>query len=233
MSKILQRIIDEQIKAWELENSGKRKIISPKGEPFPIITISREFGALGAALAVLIGEKTGFKVWDSNILQTIAEELGSNQKYVKELDENRRELIEDMVGGFMTNVNTNVDYFRTLKNLIRTIEQNGNAIIVGRGANYICKKPYSLHIRIVCPLEKRIREYSQREGISLEDAESIIKKTDKERAEFVRYYFKKEVSKSSDYDLLLKSGTFSLQEMLPIVKEAYEQKSKLKLEVIN
>lgn len=232
MAKILHKIIEEQIKSWELESSGKNKIVSPKGEPFPVITISREFGALGAALANLIGEKTGFKVWDKNLLEAIADKLGSNQKYLKTLDENRRELIQDMVVGFMTNVNTNVDYYRTLNSLVRTIEENGNAVIVGRGANYICKKPASFHVRVVCPLEKRIREYSQREGIKAEEAESIIHKTDKERAEFVRHYFKKDVSQSSDYDLILNSGTFSLQEMMQIFVEAYEQKSGLKLEIV-
>lgn len=232
MAKILHKIIDEQIKTWEHESSEKIKIISPKGEPFPVITISREFGALGAALANLIGEKTGFKIWDRNILEAIADKLGSNQKYVKTLDENRRELIEDMVVGFMTNGNTNVDYYRTLSSLVRTIEENGNAVIVGRGANYICKKPGSFHIRVVCPLEKRILEYSQRENITKEEAESVIYKTDEERAEFVHYYFKKDVSQPSDYDLILNSGTFTLQEMMQIFIEAYEQKSGLKLEIV-
>ena len=41
MAKILQKIINEQIKTWELRGSGKPKIASPKGEPFPVITISR------------------------------------------------------------------------------------------------------------------------------------------------------------------------------------------------
>lgn len=232
MAKILHKIIDEQIKSWEIENSGKNKIVSPKGKPFPVITISREFGARGAALANLIGEKTGFKVWDKNLLEAIADKLGSNQKYLKILDENRRELIEDMVVGFMTNIKTNVDYYRTLNSVVRTIEENGNAVIVGRGANYICKKPESFHVRVVCPLEKRIREYSQRENITAEEAESIIHKIDKERSEFVRYYFKKNVSQSSDYDLLLNSGTFGLQEMMQIFIEAYEQKSGLKLEIV-
>lgn len=232
MAKILQKIINEQIKTWELRGSGKPKIASPKGEPFPVITISREFGALGAALANLMGEKTNFKVWDKNILQAMAEELGSNQKYLEALDENPRELIGDMVVGFMTNVNTNVEYFRTLNNLVRTIEKNGNAVIVGRGANYICKKPESFHIRIVSTVDKRIDEYSLREEITKEEAESVILKKDKERKEFVRHYFKKDVTQSSDYDLILNSGTFNLQQMMQIAIEGYEQKTGLKLELI-
>ncbi|WP_234569367.1 AAA family ATPase [Rhodohalobacter sp. 614A] len=233
MAKILHKIIDEQIKSWELESSFKNKIIAPQGKQFPVITISREFGARGAALAALMGEKIGFKVWDRDILQAIADKLGSNQKYLKSLDESRRVLIEDVVVGFMKNVNTNVNYLRTLNRLIRTIEYHGNAIIVGRGANYICKNPHSFHLRIVSPVERRAADYASREGISKEDALAIIRKTDEERAEFVRYHFKSDVSNASNYDLLINSATFSLQDMMSIVIEAYEQKSGFQLEIIN
>lgn len=233
MAKILNKIINEQIKSWELESSFKNKIIAPKGKQFPVITISREFGARGAALAALMGEKIGFKVWDRDILQAIAEKLGSNQKYLKSVDESRREMIEDVVVGFMKNVNTNVNYLRTLNRLIRTIEYHGNAIIVGRGANYICKNPHSFHLRIVSPIEKRATDYAAREEISRDEAILIIQKTDSERSQFIRYHFKKDVTRASDYDLVLNSGTFSLQDMMAIVIEAYEQKSGYKLEIIN
>lgn len=233
MSNILNKIINEQIKVWEHENSGTNRIIPPIENPLPIITISREFGALGATLAALMGEKIGFKVWDQNILRVMAEQLGSNEKTVEEMDENHRELIEDMVAGFMKNVNTNVSYLRSLKKVIKTIETRGNAIIVGRGANYICKKPDSLHVRIVSPLEKRITDYAARKGIDKEEAMSVIRRTDAERAAFVQYYFKKDISKSADYDLILNSGTYSLEEMMAIVMQAYEQKTKHKLRILN
>lgn len=233
MSNTLNKIINEQIKVWEHENSGTNRIISPIENPLPIITISREFGALGATLAALMGEKIGFKVWDQNILRVMAEQLGSNEKTVEEMDENHRELIEDMVAGFMKNVNTNVSYLRSLKKVVKTIETRGNAIIVGRGANYICKKSDSLHVRIVSPLEKRIADYAERKGIDKEEAMSVIRRTDAERAAFVQYYFKKDISKSADYDLILNSGTYSLEEMMAIVMQAYEQKTKHKLRILN
>jgi cytidylate kinase len=233
MANILNKIINEQIKAWEHANSGKKKIIPPTEDPLPIITISREFGALGATLAVLMGEKIGFKVWDQNILSVMAEQLGSNEKTVEELDESHRELIEDMVAGFMKNVNTNVSYLRSLKKVIKTIEARGNAIIVGRGANYICSKPSSLHVRIVSPLEKRVVNYAKRKGIDKEEALSIIQRTDAEREAFVQYYFKKDISKSADYDLILNSGTYSLAEMMDMVVQAYKHKTKHKLRILN
>lgn len=233
MSNILNRIINEQIKTWERENSGKKIILPPRGKTFPIITISREFGARGAALAALMGEKIGFKVWDRNILQVIAEQLGSDQRMVEEMDETHRELIEDMVAGFLKNVNTNVNYLRSLNKTVKTIEAKGNSIIVGRGANYICSKPTSLHVRIVAPFEIRVKEYAEREGLDKEEALRIVQETDTEREEFVRYYFKKDISNSSDFDVILNSAIFSLEEMMNIVMMAYKQKTNHQLRVLN
>lgn len=233
MANILNKIINDQILAWERENSGKNRVVSPGGDSLPVITISREFGALGATLAEFMGERIGFKVWDQNILGEMAEQLGSNEKTIEELDENHRELIEDMVAGFMKNLNTNVSYLRSLNKVVKTIESRGNAIIVGRGANYICKQPGSLHVRVVSPLENRIVDYAERKGIERDESRSIIERTDAERAAFVQYYFKKDVSKSSDYDLILNSGTYNLEEMMTIVLQAYEQKTDHKLRVLN
>ncbi len=234
MAKIIHKIIEEQIKTWEHKSSDKKKkITTPKGQPYPVITISREFEARGSALASLMGEKIGFKVWDKEILQAIADKLGSNQKFLESLDESHRESIKDAVVGFMKNVHTNVNYHRSLNRVIKTIEYHGNAIIVGRGANYICQNPHAFNLRIVCPIEKRAADYAASEGITKDEAYSVIKNTDEERAEFVRYYFKKDVDKSSDYDLILNSGTFSLQDMMTIVIDAYEHKSGLKLEILN
>jgi cytidylate kinase len=233
MAKIIHKIIEEQIRKWEHKSPDKKKIVTPKGQPYPVITISREFGARGGALASLMGEKLGFKVWDKDILQAIADNLGSNQELLKSLDENRRKLIEDAVVGFMTKVNTNVNYHRSLNRVIKTIEHHGNAIIVGRGANYICQNLHAFNLRIVSPIDKRVTDYAAREGISKEEAYSMIRKIDAERTEFIRFYFKKDVANPSDYDLVLNSGIFSLHDMMAIIIDAYEHKSGLKLSIFD
>lgn len=231
MVKILNKIIEERIKTWEHENPAK-KFFTAKGKPLPVITISREFGGKGAALAEYMEEKIGFKMWDRDILQAIADKLGSDQKFLESIDENRRETIEDVVVGFMTNVSTNVTYLRTLIQVVKAIEEHGNSVIVGRGANYICENPLSLHVRLVSPLKKRISEYAGKEKISRDQARLLIQKKDEERAEFVQYHFNKDVTNPSDYDLVLNSGTFDLNEMMMIVLEAYHKKTGIRLNIL-
>lgn len=229
MSLTITKIVEERIKEWE-HHSKLTKAPVPAVETLPVITVSREFGGLGAALAERIGKNYGLKVWDRELLQAIADDLGSDQKFLKTLDENRRELIEDAVLGFLQNLNTNSSYLRSLIRIVKTVEEHGNAIIVGRGANYICKDPRALHIRVVSPLVQRVSDYAARKNVTKSEALARIRESDEERAGFVRHYFNRNVSDASDYDIVLNSGIFDLDEMMSIALKAYKVKSGIDLE---
>lgn len=222
MGRKVTKIIEDQFKTWRHQN---RSIRTPSQKKhYPIITVSREFGALGAALANVLGERVGFKVWDKELLQAIAKELGSDEKFLESIDERRRKPVEDAVLGFMKNKNTNVNYLLSLVRVVHTIEDFGSSIIVGRGAGYICQNDKSFHIRVVSPLKTRIIGYANREHISKDEAYEIIQEKDAERADFIHYSFNKDVTNPSDYDLLLNSATYDLEEMADIAQKAYETK---------
>ncbi len=232
MARNLTKIVEDRIRTWE-HASSKNRFTIVKGKKLPVISISREFGGRGAALAKLIGEKTGLKVWDDELLQAIADELGSNEEFLATLDERRREFVEDAVLGFLKNKNTNTNYLRTLIKVVKEIEEHGNSIIVGRGAAFISEHPKSFHLRIVSPLKTRIAGYAKRENIPENKAEEIIRKKDDERAEFVKSNFKRNVSDAATYDLVLNSGTFSLEHMMYIISRSYEYKTDSELEILN
>lgn len=223
MANKITQIVEEQIKAWSHRNT-RNKPRQPQKKHYPVITVSREFGAQGAAMAEILGEKTGFKVWDKELLQAIAETLGSDLKLLETLDERRQEIVEDTVAGFIKNIHTNVNYLRSLIRVVKTIEEQGSDIIVGRGANYICQHASSFHVRVVCPIKTRIREYAKRENISTAESRRIIEQKDRERADFIKRNFYRDVTTPSDYDLLLNSDTFTLEQMAALVLEAYEKR---------
>jgi len=223
MARKVTQIVEEQIKAWSHRNSSTRRK-QPRKKPYPVITVSREFGARGAAMASLLGRKIGFKVWDKELLEAIADQLDSDLKMLETLDERRQQAVEDTVAGFLKYIHTNVNYLRSLIREVKTIEEHGRSIIVGRGSNYICQNPSSFHVRVVCPLKTRIAEYAKREGISEEESRRIIDRKDRERADFIKSNFYKDVATSSDYDLLVNSKTFSIEQMASIVLNAYETK---------
>lgn len=232
MAKIRKasQIIEEQILEWKFRHTITSSR-APKKHVYPVITISREFGAKGAVFASHLAKKIGYKVWDKDLLKAITIEVGTGLETVESVDERRRETIEDAVTGFFHNIPTNVSYLRSLIRVVHTIEEFGNSIIVGRGANYICKNPKALHVRIVSPLKFRIEEYAKREEISKTDAKRLIEAKDSERQVFVYQNFHKEMNESSDYDLVINAKSFTMDEMAEVVINAYEKKAGIMVKV--
>ncbi len=221
----IDRLISEQVHSWShREQKDKRK--TGKIEDWPVITISRQYGAQGRSLAEELGKRTGFKVWDKELLSAISEEAGADEKFLASLDERRRKMIDDLlVGSLMGSKISNTSYFRSLLRVVHTIGIHGKSIIVGRGSNYILKSPDALRVRIVSPLEERIPLIAQREDISEKDAEKMIDVRDKERVDFIQYYFKRDPENNQDYDLVLNSGVFGIGQMADLVLFAYEKKA--------
>ncbi len=224
MTLMREQIINAQVQAWE-EQQAVREREDKQRAFWPVITISREFGARGAALARILAERIGFEVWDKDLIRAVADERGGDVRMLKTLDEHRQKGIEDAVRGAMTGQNTNLKYVRSLMHVVHTLAVHGSNIVVGRGANFVCKPAEAFRVRIVCPLEKRVRGYAEREGLDLREARKIIEKRDAERVDFIRRTFRKDLAAPSNYDLVLNSNTYTLEEMADLVLAAYQTKT--------
>ncbi len=223
MAKKIAQMIEEQLQFWKMQHSDKSEFKN-KDQKLPVITISREFGAKGAVLATKLGKKMGFKVWDKEILDVISERLDSSPEYLHALDENTRSILEDTIFGFMNRKGTNLNYQIYLVKAIRAIEEQGNSIIVGRAANFICNSPNSLHIRVVCPLEERIKRYAASHEISQKQARALVQQKDLERENFTLFNFNRDLEKACHYDLIINSARFTMTEMVELVEMAYSLK---------
>ena len=217
------RIISDQVQAWaKKEEKAKR---DRDLQSWPVITISREYGAGGRSLARELGRRTGFKVWDKALLTAIADEAGADERFLASLDERRRKLIDDtLYSSFMGFKHSNTHYFRSLQRVLQTIGAHGKGIIVGRGGNYIIKSDDALRVRLVCPMDKRVAYVAKHKGITERKASSLIQSRDTDRADFIRHYFKRNAGTSHDYDVVLNSGIFNISELADMVFIAYEKK---------
>ncbi len=218
----LTQLIEDEVQKWAMRAQERKR----QGRvTWPIITISREFGARGAALANCLGERLGFRVWDKSLLQAIAEESGGDRKVLELLDEQVRRGIDDaVIAASMGSRYSNTQYLRALMRVVHAISAHGNSIIVGRGANYIAKPKKSLTVRVVCPLDLRVKGYAERQQLTEKQARKHIEKMDAGRAQFVRHHFKHDGTEPADYDLTLNAATFTLDEMADLVLQAYEAK---------
>lgn len=223
MARQLEQIIESQVRAWtEQQKELTRRYSS---ESWPIITIAREFGARGSEVSRLLGEKTGFMVWDGELVHEIAKKCGGDETILHTLDEHRRNAIDDAVSGVLMGApHTNLLYLRSLIHVVDTIAARGNAIIVGRGAHYIVRNRPLLRVRIVCPLDIRVRWYAEQHQVDAREARRIVEEMDTDRIEFIRITFRKDATCSTDYDLVLNSGIYSLEQIADMILQAYQMR---------
>lgn len=175
--------------------------------PLPIITISREMGSGGKAIANLVAKRLGgrWKVYDQEIIDEIAKEAHLERNLVQSIDEKRLPLADELISEIFGRRFLNMSgYYKHLIKVLSLIGQRGHAIILGRGANFIF--PQALKIRIVCEMSQRVAWEMTYEGISRSEALKRIEESDEERKRFVTTLFNHDQRKAHHYDMIIRTG---------------------------
>lgn len=179
-----------------------------------VINIGRQFGCGGLEVARVLGQKLEIPVYDNELITKAAQESGFSAALFKESDETRTSFsFRNWFG-----VNSSNDYtsqgglFKIQSDTIKSIAEQGSAIIVGRCADYILRgNKNTLNVFLTASEESRIERISRREGISKEKAEEMLKKKDKERADYYNYYTFGNWGVASTYDLCLDSSKIGIE----------------------
>lgn len=173
-----------------LENRHIQHDNKEEGLPGPVITISREAGCSALDITKLVAQKIKKKHaqnwnWvDKQILQNAAKELDNNLfSVLKFLEGHSRSQLEEMLSSFTPNkFHSDIEIRRVVTNVIQSIAQEGNVVILGRGGVAIAKDiSRSLHVRIFAPKDWRIENSMRRFKFSHKEAIEFINETDKRR----------------------------------------------------
>lgn len=190
----------------------------------PCLLISRECGSGGNALAEIVGKRLGWNVFDSGIVDEIAQMSHVHRRLVQSVDEHIHSRWEQTWREFLLDDLPDQKYLLQLRQVILTLGHQGNVVLVGRGAQYFLPSQCALRVRFVAPREQRVRYLVEHNGLSLEQARSKLNITDLERAAFVRKVFKKDIGSAVDHDLIINTGKFSLETAAELVLAALKGK---------
>ena len=181
-----------------------------------IINIGRSFGSGGGYVGQAIGRKLGIPVYDNELISKVAEEKGYSKGLVT--GEEKRSLfsvssffasgrLSHLDGGF---VNDNL-MFQIQSDVIRSIAEAGDAVIIGRCADYILRDLKCLDVFVCAPMEYRIKRLVELEGLSTEDAESLMRRKDRTRETYYNYYTFGSWGKADNYDLCIDSSILGIE----------------------
>jgi cytidylate kinase len=104
--------------------------------------------------------------------------------------------------------------------ILGTIGKHGRAVIVGRGANFLLPPEKRLSVRVIAPQEVRIKNVAREYSVSVDVAKTRILKTESDRKAFIKKYFNGDIEDPLNYDLIINTGTLSIDDAANAVKGA-------------
>lgn len=208
------KLVNGQLEKWQKEK---------RPEHGPVITISRQAGAGGSEIARQLAKNLKLDLIGGQIISRVAESAKMSEKVVRTLDEKHVSTVDSWLTSFFTSRHLWPDvYLRHLSKVIITIGEHGNAIIVGRGAQFILSAEKTFRIRFIAPLEQRIERVMRTHSSSREEAERYILQTDNDRSAFIQKYFHEEVGNPANYDFVLNTANLSVEESAAAVEGIFK-----------
>lgn len=191
--------------------------MKPETAVVRIITVEREYGAGGAAIAEKLAERLGWKLWDQALTAEIARLAQVDRESVARHDERCDSLFYRLMkvymrGSFERSLPvagmSHFDSDRMVALLERVMARaaaDGDCVIVGRGSTYVLRdRPDAFHVFIYAPWDEKIRRVRAL-GKSEEEAIELVSAIDTERSTFIRKYFGKEWPNRALYNLMVNS----------------------------
>ncbi|MBF0381814.1 MAG: cytidylate kinase-like family protein [Magnetococcales bacterium] len=189
----------------------------------PLVTVSRFCGASGTETATLLAERLGVKLYDKELVKTITQEIKVDKHLMSRLDEHVTSWLDDLVFDvFIGKGGDKEDYLQGMIRALIVISREGG-VVVGRGAHLLTSNKSAFRVRLEGSLNVCAQRMSDRKGISMREAEKIIKSTNDERIKFVRKIYEKYTSVHNYYDMVVNSDTFSPDESVELILYTMEK----------
>jgi len=226
----IDRLVEQQVKRWRTLMDEGRNVFDDdlkqgqvKGSP--IITISREPGSGGSEIARKLSKDLSMDLMGGQIIQHVAESAKMSRKVIESLDEKDVTRRDSWLTALFTDRHLWPDeYLQHLIKVIGTIGRYGNAIIVGRGANYILPRNITFRVRIIAPLDDRIHFVMEDRKCTKAEAEQYVVKTENNRKAFIRKYFNAEVADPRQYDVVINTGGVTIEGATEAIKTAFQMR---------
>jgi cytidylate kinase len=166
-----------------------------------VVTIEREYGCGGGAIAAKLADRLGWTLWDQLLTSEIARLSRCEQSEVKAREERvdpvyYRLLKSIARGSFEGSLNLprlnllDADsVFRHSERLVQQAAATGSCVIVGRGSQHFLRdRADTLRIFLYAARDEKIRRLVA-SGVSEADVERLVDTVDGDRTAFIDKYF--------------------------------------------
>jgi cytidylate kinase len=204
----IEQFVNKQVEKWESTYTKDKS----KGEAhLPVITVSMEPGSGGSVMAKKIAERLAFSYFHRDIVEEISKSAKIRSTVVNTLEKKRLSGVKDFISSLIEEHYIHPDtYLNHLLEVISTIGKHGRAVIVGRGANFILPADDIFSVRVIAPMDKRIRNVALEYRVTSEEAKRRVIRRESRRKAFVRQSFHADISDPIQYNMVINTDKMSV-----------------------
>jgi cytidylate kinase len=208
----LDHLVDRACREWDRRKHQGVRESSPAAPPRPFsVSLGREPGAGAPEVAEEVGRRLGWAVYDRDLVEQIAREMGLRASLLESVDERHMNWLTESVQGFLTALAsvppvTESAYVRHLVETVLALGAHGECVIVGRGSAHILPPETTLRVRLVAPFDFRAARAARKHGLDARAAAQLLHELDRERVRFVRDHFHKDPEDPRSFDLVLNTS---------------------------
>lgn len=176
-----------------------------------IISIGREFGSGGRAIAEKLAEKFDIPLYDRHLITEIAEKTGMTEAQVEKYNEApKMKIISRRVNGYSNSIEDNIAEMQF--DILDKKAQSGESfVVIGRCSETKLKKyPALISLFILGDMDKKIERVMKIYELDEEEATKFIAKKDKKRKRYHNYHCQGKWGDSRLYDLSVNSSKLGI-----------------------
>ena len=190
-----------------------------------VLTISRMFGTGANELGELIAQRLGYSFFNNQLIQMVAQQAKVSTDWVASMEKEAggkfQKFLSTLVPKSLMEVILSSDhglrdeeiYTDMLSQVITKIADEGDAIILGRGSQFILKdRPDTYHLLMVADLENRIGYVQKRFELTKKQAVLAVAMEDKRRVNLYRKFGKVDYNQTDHYHLVLNMRNLNMSD---------------------
>ncbi|HOP62729.1 MAG TPA: cytidylate kinase-like family protein [Spirochaetota bacterium] len=234
MTAAIDRIMNAQVIYWKKQ---KEQLDEPeKVNHLPFVTISREYGCGGYEVAAKLSEILNEELkpeplwapYNKKLLDKLMIDTGLSESLVETLTGRARSKLTNLIQTTFSSFPPQVAVHKKLVEIMAMLAMNGHVVLVGRGGNMITKDMEGgFHVRLYAPIQSRAEKMAEILNVSTGAAMKTIKEKTKLREEYMKEFFKIDISDPHNYDLAINDSTFTVEQVARIIINGMKSKGVL------
>lgn len=198
------------MRAWALQLEAQRRLSEERAAApipdliHPYLALSRETGVNARELAEAVAQRCGWKLFDRELLDYLAEHDNLSRLSLEFVDEKAVSWFHEMFGTWLDEkLVSQAEYVSRLGRIVLLAAQHESTVFIGRGVQFILPRENGVSVRLIDSLAARVRRVEERQQCGEREARKFIEQTDSARAQFVQRYYHHNLADPHLYDLTI------------------------------